>query len=128
MRACVLGFVALFVLIGSTTSALAQEASLAGTVVDGTKASLPGATVTATLVDTGRASTTVSDVRGDYRLRGLAPGRYKVQAELSGFTTLVIADVELLVGQNRTLPFTLQVASLTETLTVTQAAPSSSGK
>ena len=29
------------------------------------------------------------------------PGRYKVQAELSGFSTVVIPDIELLVGQNR---------------------------
>jgi hypothetical protein len=103
--------------------ASAQDASLTGTVVDSTKAALPGATVTATMVDTGRATTTVSDERGEYRLRGLAAGRYRVQAELSGFSTVVIPDFELLVGQNRTLPFTMQVASLSETLTVTGESP-----
>jgi hypothetical protein len=103
--------------------ASAQDASLTGTVVDSTKAALPGATVTATMVDTGRATTTVSDERGEYRLRGLAAGRYRVQAELSGFSTIVIPDFELLVGQNRTLPFTMQVASLSETLTVTGESP-----
>ena len=94
-----------------------------GNVVDGTKAALPGATITATLIDTGRATTTVSDERGEYRLRGLAPGRYRVQAELAGFSTVVIPDIELLVGQNRSLPFQMQVASLSETLTVTGEAP-----
>jgi hypothetical protein len=103
--------------------AFAQDASLIGSVVDGTKAALPGATITATMIDTGRASTTVSDERGEYRLRGLAAGRYRVQAELSGFSTIVIPDIELLVGQNRTVPFTMQVASLSETLTVTGEAP-----
>ena len=83
--------------------ASAQDATLIGNVVDGTKAALPGATITATLIDTGRASTTISDERGEYRLRGLAPGRYRVQAELSGFSTIVIPDIELLVGQNRSL-------------------------
>ena len=68
---------------------LAQDATLIGTVVDGTKAALPGATITATMIDTGRATTAVSDERGEYRLRGLAPRRYKVQAELSGFSTIV---------------------------------------
>ncbi|MGH9218189.1 MAG: carboxypeptidase regulatory-like domain-containing protein, partial [Vicinamibacterales bacterium] len=92
-------------------------------MVDSTKAALPGATITATLIDTGRANTTFSDERGEYRLRGLAPGRYRVQAELSGFSTLVIPDIELLVGQNRSLPFAMQVASLSETLTVTGEAP-----
>src|SRR5688572_1985405 len=103
--------------------ASAQDATLIGNVVDGTKAALPGATITATLIDTGRANTTVSDERGEYRLRGLAPGRYRVQAELSGFSTIVIPDIELLVGQNRSLPFAMQVASLSETLTVTGEAP-----
>ena len=104
--------------------AFAQDATLIGTVVDGTKAALPGAT----------------DHRDDDRYRprhdrrcptsaantgcaGLPAGRYKVQAELSGFSTVVIPDIELLVGQNRSLPFSMQVASLSETLTVTGEAP-----
>jgi hypothetical protein len=103
--------------------ASAQDASLIGSVVDSTKAALPGATITATMIDTGRASTTVSDERGEYRLRGLPAGRYRVQAELSGFSTVIVPEIELLVGQNRTLPFTMQVASLSETLTVTGESP-----
>ena len=73
--------------------------------------------------DTGRTVSTVSDERGEYRLRGLPAGRYKVQAELSGFSTIVIPEIELLVGQNRSLPFQMQVASLSETLTVTGESP-----
>jgi hypothetical protein len=103
--------------------ASAQDATLIGNVVDGTKAALPGTTITATMIDTGRANTTVTDERGEYRLRGLAPGRYRVQAELSGFSTVIIPEIELLVGQNRSLPFAMQVASLSETLTVTGEAP-----
>ena len=52
--------------------AFAQDATLIGSVVDSTKAALPGATITATMIDTGRSSTTVTDERGEYRLRGLA--------------------------------------------------------
>ena len=79
MRAWISSFLTITFLIVSVAVAAAQEASLAGSIVDGTKASLPGATVTATMIDTGRVSTTVSDERGEYRLRGLAPGRYKVR-------------------------------------------------
>ena len=32
--------------------------------------------------------------------------------------TVVFKDIELLVGQNATIPFTLKLASVTETLTV----------
>jgi hypothetical protein len=103
--------------------ALAQEASIAGTVVDETKAVLPGVTITATSLATGRVMTAVSDERGEYRIRGIAPGGYKVEAELSGFATVILPDVELLVGQNRTIPFSMRVASLSETLTVTGETP-----
>jgi hypothetical protein len=113
----------LIVLVLHAAPAFAQDATIIGSVVDGTKAALPGASVTATLIDTGRTTSTVSDERGEYRLRGLTAGRYKVQAELSGFSTIIIPDIELLVGQNRSLPFQMQVASLSETLTVTGEAP-----
>jgi hypothetical protein len=112
-----------FLFIASVSPAFAQDATLIGSIVDGTKAALPGATVTATMIDTGRTTAAVSDDRGEYRLRGLAPGRYKVQAELAGFSTVVVPDIELLVGQNRSLPFQMQVASLSETLTVTAESP-----
>ena len=123
MRRPLAWLVCLSSLIFTPSNLLAQGATLIGTVVDGTKAALPGTTITATLIATGRAASTVSDERGEYRLRGLEPGRYRVQAELSGFSTVIIPDIELLVGQNRSLPFTMQVASLSETLTVTGESP-----
>ena len=105
------------------TIALAQEATVTGVVTDDTKGALPGVTITATSLETGRVATAVTDERGEYRLRALPPGRYKLQADLSGFASTVVPDLELLVGQNRTVPFTMQVASLTETLTVTGESP-----
>ncbi len=108
--------------LGSGTAA-AQEASILGAVTDDTKAALPGVAVTATSLDNGRVFTAVSDERGEYRLRGLPPSRYKVQAELTGFSTVVVPEVELLVGQNRTVPFTMKLASLEETVTVTGESP-----
>jgi hypothetical protein len=103
--------------------AFAQEALITGVVSDETKATLPGATVTATQVDTGRMFNAVTDERGEYRLRGMPAGRYQLKAELSGFSTVVIEGIELLVGQNRDIPLNLKVASLAETLTVTAESP-----
>jgi hypothetical protein len=103
--------------------AAAQDASILGTVTDETKGALPGVTVTATSLDTGRVFTAVSDDRGEYRLRGLPASRYKVVAELTGFSTVIVAEVEVLVGQNRTVPFAMKVASLEETVTVTGESP-----
>ncbi len=103
--------------------AQAQEATIFGQVADNTKAALPGVTITATSLETGLVTTAVSEADGSYRLRSLPPGRYKVQAELAGFATLVIPEIEVLVGQNRTVPITMQLAGLSETLTVTGESP-----
>ncbi len=102
--------------------AFAQDASLSGTVTDDTKAVLAGATITATSLETGVQTVAVADATGQYRLR-LPAGTYKLLAELSGFGPVVIQQVELLVGQNATVPLTLKVAQLTEALTVTAESP-----
>jgi hypothetical protein len=119
----VAGFCLAAVLGLGVSASSAQDASIAGAVTDDTGAALPGVSITATALDTGRVFTAVSDPRGEYRLRGLPPARYKVQAELTGFSTVVVPDVELLVGQNRTVPFGMKVATLEETVTVTGESP-----
>ena len=82
-------------------AALAQDAVLSGTVVDDSKSVLPGVTITATEQSTGRQYQGVSDERGEYRMPSVAPGTYRIQAELPGFATAVVPNVELLVGQKR---------------------------
>ncbi len=105
------------------TPAFAQVATVVGTVTDETKAVLPGATVTAANIATGGQTLGVSDERGEFRLLNLPPGKYKVTAELSGFSTVVIESLELLVGQNATTAFVMKVANLSETVTVSSEAP-----
>ena len=46
-----------------------------------------------------------------------------MQAELSGFGSVVLDKVEFLVGQHATMPFTMKIAGLAETLTVTGESP-----
>jgi hypothetical protein len=113
--------VALVSLVSSV--AQAQQASIIGTAVDDTKSVLPGVSVTATDQAAGRQATAVTNERGEYRLQNLPPGKYTVQAELSGFSTVVLRDVELLVGQNATIPLTMKLAQVSETLTVIGETP-----
>jgi hypothetical protein len=105
------------------TPAFAQDATVAGIIVDESKAVLPGVTVSAVAQGTGRTHEAVTNERGEYRLLGLAPGRYTLKAELAGFSTLVLENIELLVGQNANVPFTLKLASLQETVTVSSESP-----
>src|SRR5215471_2196888 len=115
---------AVFIIVfANALAAFAQDASLVGTVNDETKAVLPGVTVTATNLETGVESAAVTDERGDYRLPKLAPGKYKIKADLTGFASIIVPSVELLVGQNAAVPFTLRVASVGEEVTVTGGAP-----
>jgi hypothetical protein len=112
---------ALASLIGSV--AQAQQASIIGTAVDDTKSVLPGVSVTATDQAAGRQVSAVTNERGEYRLLNMPPGKYAVQAELAGFSTVVFKDVELLVGQNATIPLTMKLAQVSETLTVVGETP-----
>ena len=100
-----------------------QQASVTGPVTDDSGGVLPGVTVTATETSTGVTRLAVSDERGIFRFPNLPPGTYSVQAELPGFSTILVTDLELLVGQNATIPFVLGVAALQESVTVTSEAP-----
>src|SRR4051812_6142155 len=111
----------LCVLLAAPVSA--QQATIIGTAVDDTKAALPGVSVTATDQETGRALAAVTNDRGEYRLVNVPPGKYTIQAELSGFTTVSLKDVEILVGQNARIPLTLKLATVSETLTVLGESP-----
>jgi len=67
------------VLTVCSAPAFAQDASVVGTVTDDTKAVLPGATITATGLETGVQTTATADANGQYRLR-LPAGTYKLLA------------------------------------------------
>ncbi len=113
----------LAIVVASATRVFAQDASLTGTVVDETKAVLPGVTVTLTSVETGQTTIVVTDERGEYRLPKVLPGKYKMQAELTGFGTVLMPEVALLVGQHASISLTLRAAAVSEVLTVTGEAP-----
>ena len=115
--------VALLALVWPAAALAQQNASIVGTVVDQSKAVLPGVAVTATDLATGRVLATVTDARGEYRLQNLLPSTYSLSAELAGFGTVKIPEIELLVGQNATVPLQLKVASLEESVTVSGESP-----
>jgi hypothetical protein len=100
-----------------------STATLSGVITDQSKSVLPGVSVAAIDVASGRQYNAVSDTEGSYRLLNVAPGKYKVTAELPGFATVTIADFELLVGQSAQLPISMEVATIQESVTVSGEAP-----
>jgi hypothetical protein len=100
----------------------AQEATLLGTVTDTTGAVLPGVTVTAVHEATGNTFEVVTDATGTYRIP-VRVGRFRLTAQLAGFTTVVREGVELLAGREAAVNFELTVSTLEESITVTGEAP-----
>jgi len=99
------------------------QAELRGIVVDESGGALPGVTITATQVDTGAVRTTVTTATGSFLMPALPVGRYRVRAELTGFSTILQEDLVLAVGQSAALTFTMKVAAVQETVTVAGQSP-----
>ena len=98
-------------------------AEIQGIVTDSTGAVIPGATVTATNIETNLQRTATTGSAGLYVIPNLPPGRYRVQVALSGFQTSLHENINLVVGQQLTLKTVLQLGEITEQMTVTSAAP-----
>ena len=113
----------LLALLPAAAFAQATGAVLTGRVVDATGAALPGVTVTVTNEATGVSQNVVTGSDGSYRTTTLPAGRYTVVADLSGFSTLTVRDLELNVATTRQYDLTLRQASVQEAITVTADAP-----
>jgi hypothetical protein len=94
-----------------------------GRVLDQADAALPGVVVTVTNQNTGVVRTTVSNEQGLYFMPGLEPGTYTVSTELAGFAPSTRRNVALVINATLTIDFSLGLAGLEETLTVTGEAP-----
>jgi len=105
-------------------SAVAQvdRAVLEGTVTDPTGAVMRGARVQVLAVDSGISEEQQANSNGYYRFPGLAVGRYTVTVTSPKFTTKVIDEVALQVGQIRTLNIQLQVGAVAEKVEVDASA------
>ena len=115
-----MGFTAVMV---STTPvpALAQGSptgTLAGTINDPSGGVLPGVTVIARNTQTGLAQQTVSGTEGDWRIPALPAGAYEVAFELEGFKKLVRSGINVEAATIHSVPVTLEVGGLTETVEV----------
>ena len=120
MRHCLIAAVMLAVCV---PTALAQEASLIGTVTDASGAVLPGVTVTATHISSGNSFVAISDENGVYRFLAIRVGAYRIVAELAGFATVTREISEILVGQRAVGDLRMELSTLKEAITVTGQAP-----
>jgi hypothetical protein len=96
-----------------------DHASLSGTVTDASSAVVQGASVATVSIETGFRRQTTTGTSGTYQIPGLPIGNYTVTFSKQGFKPVEIKDVELAVGQPRTVDARLQVGATTDTVEVT---------
>ena len=115
-----------FLVIGLTVSVVglapagsAQTAlgTFRGVVLDQQGGALPGVTITVRQTETNTSQTTVTTDAGQFFLPNLRPGNYEVAAELSGFAPIK-EQIELRVGQDLTVSFTMKVGGVSEQVDV----------
>jgi carboxypeptidase family protein len=120
--ACLLGMVALLV-FAAPVAAQDTRGSIEGVVKDTSGAVLPGVTIEARSPNAVGVATATSDTAGVYRFPALAPGIYEVSATLAGFQTAKVENVQVAIGQILKIDFPLQVASVSESVSVTAESP-----
>ena len=118
LRVMVLG-VALPLLIVTTTAAQGvQTGEVSGTVSSSDGLTLPGATITAAGPALQGVRTVVADAKGNYVIRALPPGTYKVTFEMSGLSPRS-ENVVIELGRQTVVNATLALAGVAENVSVT---------
>ena len=110
-------------LVAVPARAQIDTGSITGVVLDETGAALPGVTITARNPDTGLIRTAVTNEQGRYIVPALPPSQYSLTAELPGFATIERPEITVNVGSALDVNFSMQVAGLEESVTVTAQAP-----
>jgi len=106
-------------------ASLAQlpTAKIVGTVKDASGASVPGAMVKVTDVDTNITRTLTTDAGGSYNALELPTGNYQVEVTASGFKSVIRKGITLEVTQAPEINFTLEVGATEQQVTVSSEVP-----
>lgn len=96
----------------------ATTGTIQGTVSDPNGAVISGATVTVRNIETGFERTVNTNSDGFFTAPLLPLGKYRVTTNASGFSTSVLENVEVTVGQTLALNIGVKVGTATETVDV----------
>src|SRR5216684_3622800 len=121
-QAASLTFIFLLCGLTSTLSAQQTSATLLGTVVDTSGASIPNVTIRAVNLGTNIKREAMTDAAGNYSLTYLPAGNYHLTAQHEGFQAQQMENVTLQVDQTARMDFTLKVGNVSDTVEVSASA------
>ena len=96
--------------------------TILGVVQDQQGAVIAKADVSARNLDTGAVRKTTSDADGTYRIASIPAGPYEVSSSAAGFKTEVRSGINVTVGADIAVNFSLTVGAVTEKVEVTAEA------
>jgi outer membrane receptor protein involved in Fe transport len=119
-RAAFLSILCITLVAMLATHAAAQVSSgkVVGLVQDNSGGVLPGAAIVARNLGTGATRDGITNDRGRYEIAGLQPGRYQVEAALTGFRRTSQGPLSVAVNEETRLDFVLELGELAENITV----------
>jgi carboxypeptidase family protein/TonB-dependent receptor-like protein len=93
-------------------------ATLSGVIQDPKGGIVPDTEVTITRIETGAVATTETNGAGVYVFTGLMPGHFHLLVQKPGFKEIAIKDIELHTQDKLEQNFSLEIGSVSETITV----------
>jgi hypothetical protein len=110
-------------LLAASAQAQVATGTILGNVKDTSGAAVPTAIVTATNLGTQFARSTSTDSAGQYALRLLPVGQYKLEVSLTGFKGFTQTGIALEVGRNARVDAVIEPGGVTEVVSVVADAP-----
>jgi len=104
--------------LGISSQAFGQNATVVGTVTDPSGAAVANATITLTHTETGQAYHLTTNADGQYVAPDLPIGHYNVKVEAPGFKVAEQKNVVLQVGDRTRLDYQMALGGASETITV----------
>jgi hypothetical protein len=105
-------------LLAMPAQAQTPTGTILGHVQDSTGAMVPGAQVTATNLGTQFSRATTTDPAGQYALRLLPVGNYKLEITMPGFKAFSQTGILIEVGRNARIDATIEAGGVEETVSV----------
>lgn len=113
---------AALLMLSSSAAAADLTGQLRGAVVDGDGLPVPGVVINATSDSLQGGRSVDTDLDGNFRILGLPPGDYRVEAQKAGFQTVRI-DVKVFTGRAAMVDIVLPMAQASEEIVIVEQKP-----